>query len=91
MSDYDLLVIHDGIPLEGKGVVVNVFNVDVSELDEKVYRFPLVFSAVMTGRVILDNLNLKRQLSELRRRLSSEGGRVERDKIILPKKPKDRL
>ena len=91
LSDYDLLAIHRGTPLEGRGLIVNVFNVDVRELDEEVYRSPLVFSAVMTGHVILDKLNIKRHLSELRRRLTRDGGRVEGDKIILPKKVGDGL
>ena len=86
LSDYDLLAIHRGTPLEGRGLIVNVFNVDVRELDEEVYRSPLVFSAVMTGHVILDKLNIKQHLSELRRRLTRDGGRVEGDKIILPKR-----
>lgn len=86
MSDYDLLAIYRDMPVKGGGIIVNVFNLKLEELEEEAYRSPLVLSALLTGRVVLDGLGIEGALAELRERLKTAGARVESDRIVMPKR-----
>lgn len=84
LSDYDLLAIYDDEPVKSKGLTVNVFNVKRSELTEKL-NSPMLISALLGGKIILDNLNLSQKILELKEELKRRGAKLESDRIILPR------
>ncbi len=84
LSDYDLLVVYEEEPIKSKGLTVNVFNVKRSELTDRL-NSPILISALLEGKIVIDNLNLSQKLIELKEDLKRRGARLESDKIILPR------
>ncbi|MEM3462597.1 MAG: HEPN domain-containing protein [Candidatus Bathyarchaeia archaeon] len=84
LSDYDLLAIYGDAPIEGRGLIVNVFNVSASELEGRLSS-PIIVSALLGGEIVLDNLGISQRLKELKVELERRGAKLEGDRIVLPK------
>lgn len=85
-SDYDILAVCSGEPVKGRGLMVNVFNVRLEDLEEEVFVSPVVLAAVLEGRVLSDPLKLRSDLTRLRRRLAGLGASVTPERIVMPKR-----
>ena len=92
MSDYDLLVIKKRGATSSAyrnfdpSLNVSIFEVWLDELESAAYWNSVVLSALLDGRVILDNLGVKEELMRLKERLIKEGAYISRKGVKFPKR-----
>ncbi|MFQ5951578.1 MAG: nucleotidyltransferase domain-containing protein [Candidatus Geothermarchaeales archaeon] len=89
-SDYDLLVISkkmlDVSPSNLEpALTATTLNLTLQQLEEKIHSSPLVLSAVLNGKIVLDELDLQLTLQELKKDAKAMGGEVTREYIRLPR------
>jgi predicted nucleotidyltransferase len=92
LSDYDLFVIKKrGTTISAyrnfdPRLNVSIFEVWLDELESAAYWNSVVLSALLEGRVILDNLGVKEELMRLKERLIKEGAYISRKGVKFPKR-----
>ncbi len=89
-SDYDLLVVKEDKNLEVSPRLLEpmldatVVEVSVDELEERAFESSLVLAALLEGKLVLDNLGIRRRLEELRSELVKRGASVDAKGVRFP-------
>jgi predicted nucleotidyltransferase len=89
-SDYDLLIVKEDRALSVAPHLLEpmldatVVEVCLNELEERACESSLVLAAVLEGKLILDNLGIRRRLEELRSELVRRGASVDARGVRFP-------
>jgi len=89
-SDYDLLVVKEDRALNVAPHLIEpmldgtVVEVSVDELEERACESLVVLAALLEGKLVLDNLGIRRRLEELRSELVRRGASVDARGVRFP-------